>query len=54
VQNNEAVELPGDVFGDRWRVDIPVARHRRSVVIRTIWIIRTEETVPRFVSCWVL
>jgi hypothetical protein len=54
VQNNEAVELVTDAFGGRWRVDVPVSRHGRKAVIRTIWIVRTGESAPRFVTCWVL
>lgn len=48
--------LPGtiDGHGGRYRVDIMIARQGREVVIRTGWIIRSGEDVPRFVSCWVL
>ena len=50
----EAVELGGDDLGARWRVDIRVARHDKAVVVRTIWIVRTGEQMPRFVTCWVM
>jgi hypothetical protein len=49
----EAEELDSDSYGTRWRVDIDVERQNRTVVIRTIWIIRTEQEAPRFVTCWV-
>jgi hypothetical protein len=54
VLHSEAVELGGDSHGSRWRVDISVARQDRRVVVRTVWIIRTDENMPRFVTCWVL
>ena len=54
LRHSEAVELEGDFFGSRWRVDISVARLDKRVVVRTIWIIRTGESVPHFVTCWVL
>ena len=54
LQNSDAAELGRDVFGTRWRVDVPVARQNRRVVIRTMWIVRGGEQVPRFVTCWVL
>jgi hypothetical protein len=55
VRNADAVMLADDAFGTRWRVDVPVARQERRVVIRTIWIVRGgEQQVPRFVTCWVL
>jgi hypothetical protein len=50
----EATEIPGDAFGKRWRVDVAVTRLERSAMVRTVWIIRSGETVPRFVTCWVL
>ncbi len=54
LQDSEAVALAADAFGSRWRVDVPVSRHGRSVVVRTVWIVRTGENAPRFVTCWVL
>jgi hypothetical protein len=54
MRRSEAIELKGDVFGKRWRVDITVARHERKVVVRTIWIVRTGEDTPRFVTCWIV
>lgn len=50
----EAFELEADPLGRRWRVDIPIARHDLRAVVRTLWIIRTGEEIPRFVTCWVL
>ena len=54
VRHNEAIELAGDFLGTRWRVDVSVARHDKRVVVRTVWIIRAAEDMPRFVTCWVL
>jgi hypothetical protein len=54
VRHSEAIGLGNDFLGSRWRVDVSVARHDKRVVVRTVWIIRTEENVPRFVTCWVL
>jgi hypothetical protein len=50
----EAMELETDDYGRRWRVDIPLARQGRRVVIRTLWLMRNGENAPRFVTCWVL
>ena len=54
VKHGEAFEMATDAYGSRWRVDVPMARQGKSVVVRTIWIVRTGEDVPRFVTCWVL
>lgn len=54
VQTADAVELDADIHGRRWRVDVSVSRHGRQAVVRTLWIVRTGEQVPRFVTCWVV
>jgi hypothetical protein len=48
-----ATEIVADRFGQRWSVDIPVTRHGKQVVVRTLWIVRKDEQAPRFVTCWV-
>jgi hypothetical protein len=50
----DAVELQSDAHGQRWRIDTPVTRQERRVMVRTVWIVRADEQVPRFVTCWVL
>jgi hypothetical protein len=50
----EATEIAGDAFGQRWRVDVPVMRLGRAGMVRTVRIIRSGETIPKFVTCWVL
>jgi hypothetical protein len=54
LSRNDAIELSSDDLGNRWRVDMPVTRHNKSVVVRTVWIVRSGEQLPRFVTCWVL
>jgi hypothetical protein len=54
LRRGEAIGLSSDDLGSRWRVDVPVTRHDKSVVVRTVWIVRSGEQVPRFVTCWVL
>ena len=49
-----ASQLATDAWGSRWRLDASITRHDKTAVVRTIWILRTGESVPRFVTCWVL
>jgi hypothetical protein len=49
-----ALELGRDAWGQRWRVDFAISRQNRRAVIRTIWIVGSDEDYPRFVTCWVL
>jgi hypothetical protein len=50
----EATEVATDAFGRRWRVDVLIVRRGRVAMVRTLWIVRSGETIPRFVTCWVL
>jgi hypothetical protein len=42
------------IAAGHWRLDAAIRRQGNSAVVRTIWIVRTGESVPRFVTCWVL
>ena len=50
----EAVEIDTDEWGLHWRLDATLRRHGKTAVVRTIWLVRARERVPRFVTCWVL
>jgi hypothetical protein len=54
ARSGKASEVATDAWGTHWCVDAPVKRHGRSAVVRTIWMVRTGERAPRFVTCWVL
>jgi hypothetical protein len=54
AKSGDATVLTNDVWGTQWRVDTQMTRQGRAVVVRSIWIIRTGELHPRFVSGWVL
>jgi Domain of unknown function (DUF4926) len=45
----EASPVATDAWGSHWRLDATVRRQGKSAVVRTIWIVRTGESVPRFV-----
>jgi hypothetical protein len=54
ARTGEALQLVADPWGTQWRLDATITRQEKSAVVRTIWIVRTNERVPRFVTCWVL
>jgi hypothetical protein len=54
ARSGPASQLATDAWGSRWRLDASITRHDKTAVVRTIWILRTGESVPRFVTCWVL
>jgi hypothetical protein len=54
VDSQQAAQAGADPFGTRWRLDVRVSRQTKTAVIRTVWMVRTGETVARFITCWVL
>jgi len=54
ARSAHAIQLTTDGWGTHWCVDATITRQGRSAVVRTIWIVRTGEKVPRLVTCWVL
>ena len=41
-------------FGDRYTVDLDIERNGFTAVVRTAWIVRCGEEIPRFVTCFVV
>lgn len=48
--------LPGDSdrYGQRYVIDFELLGPRGRAITRSAWIIRTGETVPRLVTCYIL
>jgi hypothetical protein len=54
ARSSEASQVSSDVWGTYWRCDVSIKRQAKSAVVRTIWIVRTGDNLPRFVTCWAL
>jgi hypothetical protein len=54
AHSSEAFQIAENAWEAHWRLDATIRRQEKSAVVRTIWIVRTGESTPRFVSCWVL
>ncbi|MBI5330375.1 MAG: hypothetical protein HZB71_07160 [Betaproteobacteria bacterium] len=53
IEDAEITHGESTPYGWRYDVDITVARDRRSVLLRTGWILRNAESFPRLVTCYV-
>ena len=54
ARSGEAIQVAEDAWGTQRRLDATIKRQGKSAVVRTIWIVRAGESVPRLVTCWVL
>ena len=52
--NNEVSMTGADKYGCRYSLDVVVTWASREALIRSAWIIKTGEAIPRLVSCYVL
>lgn len=52
--NDEVSMNVADEYGRRYSLDIPIVFGSRKALIRSAWIIKTNENFPRLVSCYVL
>lgn len=50
----EAVRGAVDRFGQRWLIDFETTGPAGAVVVRSAWIVRTGEVLPRLVTCYIM
>jgi hypothetical protein len=54
ASNAEARLGTANPYGQRYIVDFDLVRQNRTVKIRSTWIVRIGEDLPRLTSCYVL
>ena len=54
VDNDDVSVTTADEYGRRYSMDVQVALGSREAIVRSAWIIKTDEDIPRLVSCYVL
>ncbi len=53
INFSEAIRSFSDEYGDRYYTDIILTKHNNAETIRTLWIVKRDEIIPRFVSCYI-
>ena len=54
ARNSEAKLGTASPYGQRYLVDFDLVRNARTVRVRSTWIVRLGEELPRLTSCYVL
>lgn len=54
IQRYDAILSFADQHGQRYTVDFSVIRNQQTATVRTAWIVRSAETFPRLVSCYIV
>jgi hypothetical protein len=52
ITSQEAITGRKDEYGQRYFIDMKITNFEKEAVIRTVWIIENEESVPRFITCY--
>jgi len=53
-QQDRLLRTGADAYGQRYVLDFPVTTATGSATVRSAWIVRTGQTVLRFLACYVL
>jgi len=53
IKTNDAVETFKDEYGIRFTVDITYSYKDKQTVIRTLWIVKSNEHFPRLTTCYI-
>lgn len=53
IRLSEYKETFSGEYGKRFYIDITIDRFNKVETVRTLWILKRDETIPRFVSCYV-
>lgn len=51
--NLEAIEISADSFGTRYYIDFEIVHKNKKAVIRSLWIVKVEEKIPRLITCYI-
>ncbi|MEM6592856.1 MAG: DUF6883 domain-containing protein [Cyanobacteria bacterium P01_C01_bin.73] len=54
IQTEAAILGETDQYGQRYRVNFALTRNQNTAIVRTIWMIRPDESFPRLVSCYIV
>ena len=54
ARDDEATPGEGDDFGQRYVLDFKMSGTHGEGLVRSIWIVRTDEDFPRLSTCYVL
>ena len=53
IKINEVIPQREDEYGRRFAIDFAFRKFATEIIIRTSWIIRTNESFPRLTSCYI-
>ena len=54
AKEGNAILGASDQYGVRYIIDFNLKHGERAVLLRSCWIVRSGEIVPRFVTCYIL
>ena len=54
ARSGTAFEKNADTYGRRYVMDLTINRGERAAIVRSAWIVKHGENIPRLTSCYVL
>jgi hypothetical protein len=53
LKTQDAVPTTRNPYGQKYQIDFEMTHNGKTALIRSIWIIRQDENVPRLVTCYI-
>lgn len=53
ARTEDATPTEQDAFGQRYVIDVQMQGPQGTAIVRSAWIVRTGEQIPRLTSCYV-
>ncbi|NEP58405.1 MAG: hypothetical protein F6K31_15535 [Symploca sp. SIO2G7] len=54
VTNHDAVLDKRNPYGQKYVIDFAMTHSNQTAMLRSVWMLRNDETFPRLVTCYVL
>ena len=54
LKEKEAIATSLSQYGQKYQLDFEMTRNQKTAVVRSIWIVRSGESFPRLITCYIL
>jgi hypothetical protein len=53
LETQEAMPTKRNLYGQKYQIEFVMARNGKTALVRSIWIVRRDESFPRLVTCYI-
>ena len=53
LKTHDAIPTKRTAYGQKYQIDFDLTRNNSTALIRSVWILRHNETIPRLITCYI-